>query len=1108
MTNAILPVARAVGGFFIGGGLGGALMGANLGMAAGNFLLPRKKQIVKLPSQEGARLADLRVQLSSYGEVIPKIYGSMRLAGNVIWALDIKEVATEHVDSQASDTGGKGGGGRRTVTTSQTTITYSYFISLAISICEGQVDEIIRIWADSKLLTEDILRSEQGKFNIHLGTEEQLPDDIIGRYKQAGTYPAYRGLCYIVIEDFPLEQFGNRIPNFTFEVRRSVRFKPAVEDKITEVVLIPGAGEFVYSNQVHVKQEAIIGVDDIEDYWHLLGKKHYLNMHNYSSKPNMMLAIDQMAKTLPNLKWVALVVTWFASASKASNCRIVPKVEYHSPSTKILPYDWSVAGLTRENAEMVLYIDEFTPTYGGTPSDNTVVAICHHLKQRGYKIMFYPMIFVDELEPQPKPWRGRITASSAEEINNWFNNPFSGYNLFIIHYANLMAGKIDAFIIGSEMVGLTSFTDREGSYPAVNQFIQLAGMVKSKLPNALVTYAADWTEYHHTVGGWFNLDPLWANSHIDFIGIDAYFPLTEGLPQSQITEDAIKAGWESGEGWDYYLNWERTQKHYFAAESPNTPHKYAWKNLQHWWKTSHHNPNGIATNWQPKMKPVWFTEFGFPSVDACSNQPNVFYDPSSVESYFPRGSQGRVNFLAQRQALNASLDYLAERNIKEGCSQLIPRRFVWCYDARPFPFWPDFKNIWQDGNLWATGHWVNGKLGISSLGAIVAEILELAGLKPTDYDVSRLTGNVYGYIINQHITAREAIEQLQSAYFFDVSESDGVLKFASRLQGVSKADIPEKDLVTTNATNNSDIKNTIEISITQELELPQKVSVTHIDCQQNYDLVTVQSQRQTTGTVEQVNFSLPILLDDSSAKQIADITLYQAWQERINYQLTLPPKYAYLEPTDIITIICQNKNNQLTHHQMNQHQTNHQMRIVKSDMGRTGLMKILATSFNVAMYDFPSNINYLIPNYQLPIPFAATIIEIMEIPNLPTDINSNQPVLRIGVAADGDNWSGAAIYKSSDGNDYKLLATAATQSTIGIVINQLASSSTVIYDCHSEIIVQLLSGTGQLASVNRLALLNGGNAAMIGDELIQFETAELIGDTSIHRRRLLLSLEP
>ena len=158
------------------------------------------------------------------------------------------------------------------------------------------------------------------------------------------------------------------------------------------------------------------------------------------------------------------------------------------------------------------------------------------------------MIFVDEIKPNPKPWRGRITANYRGEIDSWFNGK-EGYNNFIMHYAELAKNQVDAFIIGSEMVGLTGFTDNTGSYPAVNHFIKLAGMVKAKLgQQTLVTYAADWSEYHHTSGGWFNLDPLWACPDIDFIGIDSYFPLTEDLPQTAITEELIKKGWESGEG--------------------------------------------------------------------------------------------------------------------------------------------------------------------------------------------------------------------------------------------------------------------------------------------------------------------------------------------------------------------------------------------------------------------------------------------------------------------------------------------------------------------------------------------------------------------------------
>lgn len=425
-----------------------------------------------------------------------------------------------------------------------------------------------------------------------------------------------------------------------------------------------------------------------------------------------------MQSVLPNLEWVAVVVTWFATSTDAGACEIVPKVEFQG-TTQVLPQDWNVAGISRSAAQTVLFIDADTPTYGGTPSDHTVLEIITELKSRGLKVMLYPMIFVDTITLEVKPWRGRITPANATDANNWFTKT-NGYNAFITHYANLAKDKVDAFVIGSELVGMTSFTPSAGVYDAVNQLVTLAASVKVIMGATTdLTYAADWSEYHST-NGWFNLDPLWASANIDFVGIDAYFPLTDDLPQLQITEQAIKDGWEAGEGWDYFYtdSVNRTGKTSYGGDAT-----FAWKNLEYWWENTHTNPDTNQTAWTAKMKPVWFTEMGFPSVDGAANQPNVFYDPSSAESFFPRASKGRIDFQAQREALNATLDYLEERNQLSGNSDLVPRRFLWTWDARPFSFWPDLDGVWQDDLLWATGHWLQGKLGTSTLGAVVGNLL-------------------------------------------------------------------------------------------------------------------------------------------------------------------------------------------------------------------------------------------------------------------------------------------------------------------------------------------------------------------------------------------------
>jgi hypothetical protein len=872
MADIVLPVVGGVAGFVLGGP-SGAVLGANLGgMAAGMFF--PKTQRVQLPAQEGPRLADLRAQVSTYGNMIPQVFGTMRLAGNVIWSTDIKEVKSEKTTTQTSSGGGKGGGGGKT-TTSQTTISYEYYVTLAIAICEGPIDEVIRVWADSKVLTEAELSSAQGKYNVHFGDETQGVDDIMAKYLPAGTIPAYRGRAYVVVEDFPLAAYGNRIPNFTFEMRRAVKFSPSVEDKIKDMVLIPGAGEFVYGTQVTTKQDGYYAY--FGGAFTPSGNKKTVNMHNYDGKADVKVAIDQLQKTLPNLEWVAVVVTWFATSTDAGACEIIPKVEFHG-TTQVLPQDWSVAGISRAAAEIVLFFDDDKLTYGGTPSDHTVVQICAELKSRGLNVMLYPMIFVDTITPVPKPWRGRIEPANATDCNNWFTKT-NGYNAFVMHYTNLLSGDVDAFVIGSELIGMTGFTDSPGSYPAVSRLVTLAGSVKAAMPGTLITYAADCSEYH-SVGGWFNLDPLWASSNIDMVGIDSYFPLTPDLPQIQITPELIAEYWESGEGWDYYYSdsVNRTGQTSYGGNPA-----YAWKNLEYWWKNTHTNPDSNVTGWTAKMKPVWFTEFGFPSVDGCTNQPNVFYDPTSSESFFPRGSRGRTDFQAQRVALDATLDYLDSREHESGNSGLVARRFIWTWDARPFSFWPDLEGVWQDSILWATGHWVNGKLGNSTLGAIVAVLLQKAGLTASDYDVTRLTATVEGYILQQPITVRNALEQLAAAFFFEVVESDGILKCVPRGSEPVKS-ISEDDLI---PSAKSGVQDVLEINYAQELELPQRVNVTYLDRPFNYDPVTQVSQRQTTKAVDQVTTNLPIVMGATQAKQMADITLYGTWRERISFTLII-----------------------------------------------------------------------------------------------------------------------------------------------------------------------------------------------------------------------------
>jgi len=185
----------AAAGQAIGGQVGAAI-GATIGQYVDQNILFAPK------GRQGPRLGELAVQTSSYGTPIPRIFGRMRVAGTVIWSTDLSE--------HRSTSGGKG---RPKVTN------YSYSASFAVVLSARRVASIGRIWADGKLLrgAAGDFKSATG-FRLHEGDEDQGPDPLIAAAEGLGQAPAFRGLAYVVFEDFQLEDYGNRIPSLTFEV--------------------------------------------------------------------------------------------------------------------------------------------------------------------------------------------------------------------------------------------------------------------------------------------------------------------------------------------------------------------------------------------------------------------------------------------------------------------------------------------------------------------------------------------------------------------------------------------------------------------------------------------------------------------------------------------------------------------------------------------------------------------------------------------------------------------------------------------------------------------------------------------------------------------------
>ncbi len=182
----------------------GTVVGGPIGGAIGALVGQQVDRLVFAPKgRQGPRLGDLAVQTSSYGSPIPKIFGTMRVAGTVIWATDLKE-----------DRRRQGGGKGRPSTT-----TYSYSASFAVALSGRPIVRVGRIWADGKLLRGAArdFKTETG-FRLYPGDERQGADPLIAAAEGIGSAPAFRGIAYAVFQDFQLGDYGNRIPSLTFEV--------------------------------------------------------------------------------------------------------------------------------------------------------------------------------------------------------------------------------------------------------------------------------------------------------------------------------------------------------------------------------------------------------------------------------------------------------------------------------------------------------------------------------------------------------------------------------------------------------------------------------------------------------------------------------------------------------------------------------------------------------------------------------------------------------------------------------------------------------------------------------------------------------------------------
>ena len=1116
MATLVLQTIGSVAGGAIGGPVGSTI-GRILGGFGGSFIDSALQPHASPRYTIGPRLKSMDGITSTEGAGVPRIYGRARIGGQMIWATRFLERV--NVSFGQSQHQGKGGG-------LNIQFTYSYFANFAIGLCEGPIAFVRRIWADGSELDMTTL-----PIRVHIGTEDQEPDPLITAKEGAENAPAYRGLAYIVFDDLPLAAFGNRIPQFTFEVVKPV---DGIGALVRAIDLIPGASEAGYHPALKLN-------------FYSPGATAAENRHQFTAATDWAASIDALQALCPNLESVALVVAWFGDDLRAQHCTIAPRIDslfktigqFNFLLGPFWPPDWSVAGLVRSTARLVSQIDGRS-AYGGTPSDASVVAAIADLKARGLAVTFYPFVMMDappgNALPDPYtgaigqpafPWRGRITCDPAPgrpgspdaspAAATQLDAFFARYRDFVLHCANLCvaAGGVDAFLVGSELIGLTRVRSGPGEYPAVAALTALAAEAKSILgAPTKISYSADWTEYgaHVPESGEvrFPLDPLWASSAVDFIGIDVYWPLSDwrdgdahfdaGEAASIYDLAYLKSRVASGEGYDWFYadaNARAAQDRTPISDALSKPWVFRQKDILSWWSQPHYERVGggelvAPTAWTPQSKPIWIVETGCPAVDRGANAPNVFPDPRSSEGGLPYFSRNGRDDLMQARFIEAMIAHFdpsspggALRNPTSsvyGAPMVDPSRLhVWCWDARPFPAFPTQSDAWSDAANWETGHWLNGRLEGAPLDRLLPALAGAVSAPEVVAQRPNIGGFVDGYVLERPMSPREAIDPLAALFGFEAVANGGALRFVER-RGQPVCDIGEDDLVVGKTAS------LVTLTRAQESELPHEIALSFSDSENDFRTARVLSRRLEGRSARQNEAQAAVMTHRANAQALAEIWLQDLWIGRETAEFSVRRGLIALRPGDLVRLGAAGGNRLF------------QIQRIADGASR----RISARAADASFYDTAAPLLRR-ANVVSPKIIGPARVEILDLA-----LARDEEALSY-VAAFADPWPGPlAIWRSASSFDagHDQVATIDKRAIIGETLDVLNAGPLGRFDKGNAVSVKI--GAGELSSVGDLAALAGRTAMAIRVddewEIFAFAQAELIGEKTYRLSRLIRGL--
>ena len=839
------------GGFFTKA----AILGASV---AGSMLLNGRKKPV-------GKLNDLRVSSASYGRGIPVVWGTMRVTGNMFWATDFREKKVYMTQKGKEKSGSLG---KKKSKKGKAQPMYKYYANFAMGLCEGPVDEVIRIWADNNLIYNKLNPSDKdlktpgfsqrnddentgkgsqksaaGKkgssgqsgrfaFRFYNGSEGQMPDPFMVQQEGAGNVPGYRGLAYLMFQDFALEDFGNRIPTITVELTTRAESRPMV---LTMENMQPPEGgwstQFTYPQIMDIQRELL-----------------YVRGITNSPRRDIIRVYDTTKrKEIRRIDFQSLM----------------PQTCPHQRSDIIGTRTWTV-----DDAKMF-------DIHGVTPSGDLIM----------YKMSgnYGTLLFFD-------PFANRL-------IKSWGR---SGNILFDGWY-DIMAQWGSMAVIGNREVD-TGEKYSEGMSIVYERFGTMHVFDDSY--NKIATVETDgWRENHclgmpgSKYGIYFTSVNHGGTNQYRFYTADLTFQYKVGEPVRGRTFEKRIGAWPPVAGAHGNVLIMKYLSYVVGA------------NCLAMIVTGYGTGGGTFL---VKMDPItgetlWEKKIDVPeTIDSVSGftHPTNYNNTNSTNFQY-----NNVVFKIDWRQETVETHRLVNSNTYP---PMLGARYYWSErDAHI-----GFARVEGSASEYQPIIVYNDRKVQTNvdLGKVCEDVSIRAGLRREQIVTTGLSTQepLNGYMFEQPTEARSILEELANCYQFDAVETDYRLLFKMR-GGASLVTIPDTDLGIIESDFGTDNERIEEI-IQYQSELPERVTITYYDPKNDYENGSQYFKRPTlpipvTFTHEHMEVTFNMALLNNYAKSMAKRILYAAWSERTAVKFNLPRDYLRIDPSDTVTLALRDGRN-------------------------------------------------------------------------------------------------------------------------------------------------------------------------------------------------------